>query len=283
MAKDISTTTGIGTDADFLNGNIVDEQTVAGEIINQDMVQFFQKLMSLAGLTPNGDFDNEANGYQFVTALKAFNKYYNENYDNGAAPQGAAGTLVLGKDGHITITSAGKIETDKSINVVGSGQNCRFPSVKLGDTPFNFPLEGMGADGEIASGTALGVWKNNNISEKAWTANGDGDSIQDGNVEFGGKAVGDNAPKICALIGSAGSVINQVGSVTISSSNTGTGLYSITGSGFTATNILTGTTTSGTGGITVDLQYFSTTEIRVRLVNTSGALVDSGFSVVGYW
>ena len=70
MAKDLSSATGIGTSADYLNGNLVPVVTVASVDINQDMVQFFQKLMSEAGLAANGDFDNEVNGYQFIEALK---------------------------------------------------------------------------------------------------------------------------------------------------------------------------------------------------------------------
>lgn len=72
MAKDLSAATGIGTDGNYLNGNLVDEQTRCDSHINQDIVQFFQKLMDSAGFTANGNFDNETNGYQFVDALTQF-------------------------------------------------------------------------------------------------------------------------------------------------------------------------------------------------------------------
>lgn len=75
MAKDLSNAPNIGSDANYLNGNVVNDQTIIGEHINQDMIQFFQKLMSLANLTPNGSFDNETNGYQFIEAL---NKLYQQ-------------------------------------------------------------------------------------------------------------------------------------------------------------------------------------------------------------
>ena len=67
--KNINTTPGIGTDPDFLNGNLVDIQTLLNTTILQDIVQFFQKLKAKAGLTENGNFDNEVNGYQTVEAL----------------------------------------------------------------------------------------------------------------------------------------------------------------------------------------------------------------------
>lgn len=72
MAKDLSNATGIGTDANFINGDLVDGVTVVESHIYQDIVQYFQKLMNLAGLTPNGDFDNEVNDYQFIEALKKY-------------------------------------------------------------------------------------------------------------------------------------------------------------------------------------------------------------------
>jgi len=109
MAKDLSSATGIGTSADYLNGNLVPVVTVASVDINQDIVQFFQKLMSLAGLTANGDFDNEANDYQFIDALKLVNKYYKENYNGGATTQGAAGVTHLGKNDALKILSTGAV------------------------------------------------------------------------------------------------------------------------------------------------------------------------------
>ena len=69
MARDLSAQDGIGSDANYLNGDLVDGQTVVGEGINQDIVQFFQKLMDLAQIAANGNPDNEANGYQFIEAL----------------------------------------------------------------------------------------------------------------------------------------------------------------------------------------------------------------------
>ena len=70
--KDLSTVPNIGTDADFLNGDIVNDQTEVNNLAHQDPLQFFQKLMDLASLTANGNFDNEANGYQLIDALKSY-------------------------------------------------------------------------------------------------------------------------------------------------------------------------------------------------------------------
>lgn len=76
--KDLSLAAGIGSDVNFLNGNLVDGNTEIGEHVNQDIVQFFQKLMNLSNLTPNGNFDNEINGYQLIDALRRTlqKKYY---------------------------------------------------------------------------------------------------------------------------------------------------------------------------------------------------------------
>jgi len=72
MAQNLSNATGIGTDGDYLNGNIVDNQTLINAFINQDIIQFFQKLMDDANLAPNDLDDNETNGYQFVEALQKY-------------------------------------------------------------------------------------------------------------------------------------------------------------------------------------------------------------------
>jgi hypothetical protein len=70
MARDLSLQDGIdNTDPDFINGKVVDNQTTVGEGINQDIIQFFQKLMDDSPFVANGNPDNEANGYQFVSAL----------------------------------------------------------------------------------------------------------------------------------------------------------------------------------------------------------------------
>jgi len=73
--KDISTVTGIEEDSDFPTGyKIVDGQTYVNATLYQDMVQTFQKMVSMTNypFTPNGEFDNEVNGYQLLDTI---NKY----------------------------------------------------------------------------------------------------------------------------------------------------------------------------------------------------------------
>ena len=67
--KNLNTAQGIGTDPNFLNGDLVDGSTLLNTTVLQDIVQFFQKLKAKAGLTENGLFDNEVNGYQTIEAL----------------------------------------------------------------------------------------------------------------------------------------------------------------------------------------------------------------------
>lgn len=67
-------------DADYLNGDIKDAP--AGTPVNRqvygDIQQFFRKLMRDAGLTPNGQRDNESNGFQLIAALRKAGKSHIE-------------------------------------------------------------------------------------------------------------------------------------------------------------------------------------------------------------
>lgn len=60
--------------AGYLRGKVVDNTTIVSEALNNDIVQFFVKLMSLGGISPNGLYDNETNNYQFIQALIAYVK-----------------------------------------------------------------------------------------------------------------------------------------------------------------------------------------------------------------
>jgi hypothetical protein len=84
--RDLSAQTGIGADGNYLNGNLVDNQTLVGEGINQDLVQFFQKLADLASITFNDLPDNETNGYQLIEALETVVRSF-------AATTGLKGTV----------------------------------------------------------------------------------------------------------------------------------------------------------------------------------------------
>ena len=61
-------------DADYPNGRIVDGQTVISEGVNGDLIQFFQRLVDIAGITENDLPDNETNGYQLIQALDEYLK-----------------------------------------------------------------------------------------------------------------------------------------------------------------------------------------------------------------
>lgn len=118
MAKDLSLQTGVTADANFLNGKIVNNVTLVGEGVNQDPIQFFQKLMSLASITPNGNPDNEANGYQFVSALldyilNIFNITYRQILTAGTY------TLLDGEN-FVNITSASLGATTINLPAVSS-------------------------------------------------------------------------------------------------------------------------------------------------------------------
>lgn len=73
--QDLSAQTGIdNTDGNYLNGKLASSQTLVSIGVNQDIIQFFQKLMDLASLSPNNLDDNEANGYQLISALQEISR-----------------------------------------------------------------------------------------------------------------------------------------------------------------------------------------------------------------
>jgi len=76
----------------YLKGKVEDSETVVGEDLNNDIVQFFVKLMNLAGISPNGTFDNETNGYQFIDALKAITTV-NPSWITGTLEDGWSGLV----------------------------------------------------------------------------------------------------------------------------------------------------------------------------------------------
>lgn len=70
MAKDLIQAPGIEPDLDFTNAvKIKDNQTVVGQYINSDIVEFFQKLLQQGGIPANNLYDNNVNGHQFIEAL----------------------------------------------------------------------------------------------------------------------------------------------------------------------------------------------------------------------
>lgn len=85
----------------YINGRIIDDNgtgngTPVNEFLYGDKHQFFEKLMDLAGITPNGQPENETNGYQLVDALFAFaNK---NNLSHNVLKSGSNLTLALKLD-----------------------------------------------------------------------------------------------------------------------------------------------------------------------------------------
>ena len=78
MAHEITELTrSVAPSGDYPWGDIADSGPgTPGTLVNRlaltDMLQFFQKMMSDAGVTPNGDDDNDSNGYQLVEALQNY-------------------------------------------------------------------------------------------------------------------------------------------------------------------------------------------------------------------
>lgn len=85
MAQNLANAEGIVADDNYPKGyKIVDDVTDVNAHINQDIIQFFQKLMKEADINPNNIDDNENNGYQFIEALiKSFKQNNSANKPAG--------------------------------------------------------------------------------------------------------------------------------------------------------------------------------------------------------
>ncbi len=85
----------------YINGRIIDDNgtgngTPVNEFLYGDKHQFFEKLMALAVISPNGYPENETNGYQLIDALFAFaNK---NNLSHNVLKSGSNLTLSLKLD-----------------------------------------------------------------------------------------------------------------------------------------------------------------------------------------
>ena len=96
MARLLASQTGVqAPDADYPKGRVVDNQTLWQETVVGDFVQFFQKLISEAGITENGNPDNESNGYQLVEALQEYIKAENLIVDDAWKEVGNDGGETL--------------------------------------------------------------------------------------------------------------------------------------------------------------------------------------------
>jgi hypothetical protein len=108
MAQDISTAEGIVYDANYpKNYKIVDGATKVGAKINQDIIQFFQKLLLESNIIPNGLDDNDVNTYQLVESLYQTIRY-NMGMTESIAGVAQLATFAQLKAGTDTETSLGK-------------------------------------------------------------------------------------------------------------------------------------------------------------------------------
>lgn len=158
----------------YLNGRIVDDNgsgngTPVNEFLYGDKHQFFEKLMALAGISPNGQPENEINGYQLIDALHAFaNK---NNLSHNVLKSGSNLTLSLKLDplkineiiigiAQFNYTNENKIigsdasATLYNLNVKGSFLNGDYLLIRKTSTGF-----------EVESLATYSVLKNENFPE----------------------------------------------------------------------------------------------------------------------
>lgn len=69
-------------DGDFVKGRIKNNETLINEEINGDLIEFFQYLVSKAGITENGLPDNVTNEHQLIEALDYHIKKEEWNFIN---------------------------------------------------------------------------------------------------------------------------------------------------------------------------------------------------------
>ncbi len=79
----------------YPKGYIEDGTTVIGEGINQDIVQFLQKLAIDADITENDLPENVTNGYQLIEALNYFCKFFLKTDGTGVVYNGASNEIDL--------------------------------------------------------------------------------------------------------------------------------------------------------------------------------------------
>lgn len=87
--------------ADYPNGNIKDNPsgTPVNVLTNGDLQMFFDKMVRIAGITPNGTPDNESNGYQLVEAIQKASRPY-DSYTVALTQSGtSAPTAVIMENG----------------------------------------------------------------------------------------------------------------------------------------------------------------------------------------
>jgi hypothetical protein len=121
MARDIENYPNITPpNTDYPNGRIKDDPgdgtgTPVGEREYGDIQQFFRRLMSLVGITPNDNPDNVTNGFQLVEAAQKLNKFWENTVNTSlcTAGTGAGSYNVLrARDRIIDLTSDPRPDTN---------------------------------------------------------------------------------------------------------------------------------------------------------------------------
>ncbi len=141
--RDLSNATGIGTGIDFLNGDLVDNQTLINEFINQDPIQFFQKLADLAGIVFNDLPDNETNDYQLIEALETVVRSYvattllKGTVEQAIQAESDAGTPDKFPD------AAAMLSTILSNILAANGGLITAPEIEIGDWDMNVSVDGI--------------------------------------------------------------------------------------------------------------------------------------------
>ena len=150
MAHPISDfTRAVAAGGDYPYGDIKD--VPGGTLVNRtmltDLVQTVQRAMALAGITPNGDDDNDANGYQVAQALglEAWTTANNVAIVANTAPTGSMSAVTYAYNKYKLV--------GKTLH-----WQMRLTGVTIAGSPTSFNID---APDDIA---ALGIdWQNNSF------------------------------------------------------------------------------------------------------------------------
>jgi hypothetical protein len=126
MAREIADFNGtvVAPDGTYPYGRVKDAPngTVADETMIGDTIQFTQKLMGEAGVTPNGDPDNNSDGWQIY---EAFETLVGRAAWNVIPASGGTATAYTASGGGSVTVDAGDREYER---VLGTGKTIRYQS-----------------------------------------------------------------------------------------------------------------------------------------------------------
>lgn len=125
-------------DGEYPYGNVRDisspgagDGTPANTLVHGDVHQFFEKLLDAAGVSPNGLFDNEYNGWQLFEAYKvaAYEAWQTPTYSNSYIADGSSPIKfrLKGKTVRLKGTTShgtpGSVSTNQAVFTLP--ENCR--------------------------------------------------------------------------------------------------------------------------------------------------------------